>query len=159
MHPHLRTTIAVLFAFALCAAHTTVHAQRTSGAVGLGGQLGDPTGVTLKIHNANTPSYDFLAAWDLDDFFFLNAHALFENDIDTEDFDPDLNWFIGPGGFVGFFDGPVEEEARFGVSGTIGLNLVFNRRVELYARFTPRINLLPNTDGDVGGGLGVRYYF
>jgi len=24
---------------------------------------------------------------------------------------------------------------------------------------TPRINLVPDTEGDVGGGIGVRYYF
>lgn len=159
MLQRLRTLLALAFLLGLCASTLPAHAQRTSGAVGLGGQIGEPTGVTLKVYNANSPSYDFLAAWDLDDFFFLNVHALFEDDIAASNVDPDLNWFIGPGGFIGVSDAPGNDEAIIGGSGTIGLNLVFNRRVELYAQVTPRITLIPDTDGDVGGGLGLRYYF
>lgn len=135
-------------------------AQRTTDAVGFGGQLGEPSGITLKFYDAQGPSYDFLAAWDLDDRFFLNAHALFENNIQAN-IDPDLHWIIGPGGFIGLFDtpSPVDDEALIGISGTVGLNLVFNRRVELYGRLTPRLELLPETEGDAGGGLGLRYYF
>ncbi|PSQ76326.1 MAG: hypothetical protein BRD35_06510 [Bacteroidetes bacterium QH_7_62_13] len=51
-------------------------AQRSSGAAGLGGQLGDPSGVTVKRYNAGAPSYDLLGAWSsVEDFFFLNGHA------------------------------------------------------------------------------------
>lgn len=169
MHLYLRTILVALFVFGLCATYTPVHAQRTSGAVGLGGQLGEPTGITLKFYDAVNPSYDFLAAWDLtDDFFFLNAHALFENNIQGQNADPDLHWIIGPGGFIGIDEDPREEagieddaqeEVVLGLSGTIGLNLVFNDRVELYGRFTPRISLTPDTDGAFGGGAGLRYYF
>jgi len=138
-------------------------AQRTSGAVGLGGQVGEPSGVSLKVYNENAPSYDFLAAWDLDNFFFLNAHAQWNNDINAENIDQDFEWFIGPGAFIGIddrgdnnFD---DDEVVFGISGTIGLNFVIDRRFELYGQITPRISLVPDTDGDVGGGLGFRYYF
>lgn len=152
----LRTTL-LIGCFALFA--STAHAQRTSGAVGLGGQIGEPSGVTLKVYNANSPSYDFLAAWDLDDFFFLNAHALFEQDINAQNINQDLEWFIGPGAFVGVLDSPGESEAVLGISGTIGLNFVVNRQFEFYGQITPRFSLIPDTDADIGGGLGMRYYF
>lgn len=157
----MRPYLALLLALGLCAALSTpAQAQRTSGAAGLGGQLGEPSGITLKFYNRNGPSYDFLAAWDLGDRFFLNAHALFENDIQAN-IDPDLEWFVGPGGFIGLFDAPApaDDEALIGMSGTIGLNLIFNRQVELYGQITPRISLIPETDGTVGGGLGLRFYF
>jgi hypothetical protein len=140
-----------------CVAPAT--AQRTTGAVGLGGQIGEPTGLTLKVHNANAPSYDLLAAWDLDDFFFLNGHALFEHRIDASNFDPTLEWFVGPGAFIGVFDNPSDDEVGIGISGTAGLNLVFSQQVELYVQVTPRIGVIPETEGEVGGGLGLRYYF
>jgi hypothetical protein len=138
---------------------TAAHAQRTSGAVGLGGQIGEPSGLTLKIYNEDAPSYDFLAAWDLDDFFFLNGHALWNYDINAENIEQDFEWFIGPGAFIGIDDRGVDDEAVFGISGTIGLNLVVDRRFEFYGQITPRIALIPETDGDIGGGIGFRFYF
>lgn len=153
-----QSLLVLLLALGIGLGSSSAYGQRTSGAVGLGGQIGEPTGVTLKFFNEDSPSYDFLAAWDLEEFFFLNAHALFENDIETENLDQDLEWFVGPGGFIGFFDRP-GSEAGVGISGTIGMNLVFDRRVELYGQLTPRLGLIPDTDGTFGGGAGVRFYF
>ena len=146
---------------ALSTALSPAHAQRTSGAVGLGGQVGEPSGVTLKIHNAGAPSYDFLAAWSsVSDFFFLNGHALFENPLPAENVEQPLEWFIGPGAYVGVFEaGPQDGEALLGISGTIGIQIVLADHFELYVQGTPRFNLVPETDGDLGGGLGLRYYF
>lgn len=138
----------------------SVQAQRVPGAVGLGGQVGDPSGVTLKIYNPNTISYDFLAAWDLNDFFFLNLHGLYERPLELENVSG-VEYFFGPGGFVGIRDRaePVEDDFVFGISGRIGVNIPLEDRFEFYAQFTPRINLVPDTEGDLGGGIGVRYYF
>lgn len=134
------------------------HAQRVSGAAGLGGQGGEPTGITLKLYDANGPSYDFLAAWDLEEFFFFNAHALFEKPLNAENIDPHLEWFLGPGAFVGFFS-RADDEAGVGISGTLGLNLIVDERLEFFGQVTPRLNLVPETDASPGGGIGVRYYF
>jgi hypothetical protein len=137
-------------------------AQRSSGSVGVGGQLGDPSGVTLKIYNAGAPSYDVLGAWSsVNEFFFLNAHALFEEPISADNLDQPLEWYVGPGGFVGTFDngGPFGGEAVIGVSGTIGLQMVLADHFEIYLQATPRFALIPETEGDIGGGLGLRYYF
>jgi hypothetical protein len=135
-------------------------AQRTSGSVGLGGQVGSPAGLTLKFYNAGGPSYDILAAWDLDDFFFLNGHAQFNQTLNADNVN-NLELFYGPGVFIGFQDTGVnnDDEAVLGISGRIGLQLVLDRRFEIYGQLTPRFSLAPDTDGDLGGGLGFRYYF
>lgn len=137
-------------------------AQRSSGSVGVGGQVGDPSGVTLKLYNQGAPSYDVLGAWSsVNDFFFLNAHALFENTIPADNVDQPLEWYIGPGGFVGTFEGggPFSGEAVIGISGTVGIQMVLANHFELYLQATPRFALIPGTEGDIGGGLGLRYYF
>ncbi|MFB6249862.1 MAG: hypothetical protein ABEL97_14975 [Salinibacter sp.] len=146
----------------LSATLSPAQAQRTTGSVGLGGQVGEPSGLSLKFYNESSPSYDFLAAWSLvDDNFFLNAHGLWNYDIEAENVDQDLEWFVGPGGFLIVNDsGPGNNgEIVLGISGTIGLNFVVDRRFELFAQVTPRIAVVEETGGDVGGGVGFRYYF
>lgn len=155
MRQFCRYALAGLIAVALTATALPAEAQRAPGALGAGGQVGSPSGVTLKVHNPQAISYDFLAAWDLDDFFFLNVHGLYERPFRAENVD-NLEYFFGPGAYVGFED---DDDAVFGISGTFGLNFLFEQRFEIYAQLTPRINLVPDTDGNLGGGLGLRYYF
>jgi len=143
----------------------SAQAQRTSGALGIGAQAGAPTGVTLKLYNPTTPSYDFLAAWDARDSFFLfNAHAQFNQDLNAQNLEEgELEWYIGPGGFIGVFgDTPGGDiggnEAVIGASGRLGLDYTISQSFEIYAQVTPRLALLPATDLEVGGGIGFRFY-
>lgn len=132
-------------------------AQRVPGAVGLGGQIGSPSGLSLVLFNGEGVSYDFLAAWDLGEEFYLNGHGIFERDLGQS---PNLHYFFGPGAFVGFEDQPGDgdDETTAGISATIGLSYAFER-FDIYGRITPRLSVIPETDGDVGGGIGLRYYF
>lgn len=132
-------------------------AQRRSGDLGLGGQIGEPSGITLKIYNPSSVSYDFLAAWDLDDFFFLNVHGTYERRVGNN---PNVRFFFGPGGFIGFRDRgrDRDDDVVAGISGTFGISF-WVEQFEIYARLTPRLSVVPDTDGDLGGGLGLRFYF
>jgi hypothetical protein len=160
----LRAVVFTVFAAGLLA--LPAQAQRSPGAVGFGAQAGAPTGVTLKVHNNASPSYDFLAAWDTrGDFFLFNAHAQFSETLNTQNVDSgEFEWFIGPGAFVGTFgDNDYDDDfddngAVIGVSGRTGLNYGFANNFEVFAQVTPRLSLVPGTDFDVGGGLGLRFY-
>ena len=131
-----------------------VLAQRTAGSVGIGGQLGDPSGLTLKFYNPRV-SYDFLAAWDLDEFFFLNAHAVYDRHLGNT---PNAHFFYGPGAFVGIHENRKDDDIEAGISGTFGIDFLIER-VEIFGQLTPRFSIVPETDGDLGGGIGLRYYF
>lgn len=148
---------------ALIPADAAAQSQTPPGRTGLGGQIGDPSGVTLKLYRGtgtaldrsmNVDAVDFLAAWDLDDFFFLNVHAIHERPIQ----DSPLNVFLGPGLFLGIDEGPGDEDVVLGVSGVFGVNF-FVEQFEVFIQLTPRLSLLPDTDGSFGGGVGLRYYF
>lgn len=129
---------------------------QTGGDVGIGMQLGEPAGVSVRIDRGASPSLDLLAAFDLDDFFYLNGHLLYEEPIGE---DPALHVFFGPGLFIGLHDrGIGDDEAGLGISGTVGLGYDV-RSFDIFARVTPRLALLPGTGGEVGGGLGVHWYF
>lgn len=143
-------SLLLAFLLSLFALPHAAHAQRSSNAIG--GQVGDPSGVTLLL---TRPGYDyeFLAAWDLDDFLFFNAHALTEYRLDN---DYGLFLFYGPGLFVGFRDQP-DDEVVAGLSASLGIALPVDR-FQFYLRVVPRLSLVPSTDGDVDAALGVRYF-
>ena len=151
-------SIVVVFVFLLSVpALMSARAQSPAGDLGLGGQIGDPSGITLKMYPRTGFAYEFLAAWDLDSFFFLNGHALFERPIP----DSPLRYYLGPGVVVGVQEntGPREEnDFVLGISGQFGVNF-FVERFEVFLHLTPRLNVIPNTRGDFGGGIGLRYYF
>jgi hypothetical protein len=52
-------------------------AQGKNNQVGIGLQLGDPSGLSLKFYNPGRASVDILAAWDLNNYLFVNVHALY----------------------------------------------------------------------------------
>lgn len=139
--------------------NTELSAQPPAGNWGVGIQFGDPSGLTIKRYNPGAMSFDALLAWDLNDFFFLNVHGLWEKNINAS---PNFNFFYGPGAFIGFiernkrFDD--DDEIRLGISGTFGLNYYVDR-FEIYLQLTPRLAVIESTDADIGGGLGVRFYF
>ena len=137
----------------LCATFQ-LSAQRAAGDVGIGIQFGQPSGLSLQIYQPRGMSPDFLAAWDLNDFFFLNVHGVFNNHIGNSE---KLHFFYGPGGFIGIIDREGQDDIDLGVSGTIGLSLMI-KKLELYIRATPRLALLDGTEADVGGGFGVRFF-
>lgn len=131
-------------------------AAQPAGDVGLGLQVGTPSGVTLQFYNPGGTSWDFLAAWDIDDFFFLNVHALYYRGLGS---DSRLHLFYGPGAFVGFRDrGSSDDDVVLGISGTVGIGFMIDA-FQIYGAVTPRLSVMPSTDGDVGAGVGVRYYF
>jgi hypothetical protein len=124
------------------------------GNVGIGGQIGSPSGITVKWYDGPGRAYDLLGAWDLNDFFFLNLHMLFERPLT----DSPLNLFYGPGAYIGVQERRRENEVVVGISGNFGLNF-FTERFEVFLQLTPRLNVVPDTHGRLGGGVGLRYYF
>ena len=152
----------ILPAVILCLLSLPLTAQRAAGEVGIGAQFGAPTGLTVKVYQPTGISVDVLAAWDLDNFFFVNVHGLIERHIDQNQ---RFHWFIGPGVFAGIRNldedddlaEPESDNFGAGISGTIGLNYIIGK-VEIFGQFTPRLELLDETNGDLGGGLGFRVY-
>lgn len=149
-------TAAIAFVICLLFIAQPASAQRATGDVGIGVQLGQPTGLTVKVYNPGT-SVDFLAAWDLDDFFFLNVHAIYDTHLNPQE---TVHFFYGPGGFVGIRDrGPeLEDDVELGVSGNFGFDFMIDK-FEIFLQGTPRLALVEATEFDLGGGAGFRIYF
>ena len=146
------------FIIAVCLlAPTASMAQRSAGMVGIGGQFGEPSGLSLKFYNPRAASADFLASWDFNQYVFIDGHAIFERHLGREG---TAHFFFGPGGFLAFRDrsGDQNDDVEAGISGRVGLGVMLDR-FEIYGHLTPRLQVTPSTDGKLGGGVGIRYYF
>ena len=130
--------------------------------VGIGFQVGDPTGLNIQFRN-NTGAMrpDILLAWDVNDdarnFFFINVHGLWFKRLATKE---PFNFYYGPGAFAGVRDRRKKEndnETVIGFSGNFGLNYEFSR-LDIFVQLTPRLSVMPGTDFDMGGGLGLRFW-
>ena len=128
--------------------------KTSKGRIGIGAQVGDPTGMTLKIYQRKDLAYHVLAAWNLDDFFSINAHLAFEHPIT----DSPLRYFLGPGLLLGWEKRAKDTELRAGISVLAGLNF-FMEKFEVFLAATPNLRLVPNTVATVGGAVGLRYFF
>ena len=126
---------------------------------GLGGQIGNPGGVSLKLYRssrasyASRTSYSILAAWDLGESFFVHAHRLIERPLP----DSPLNYVLGPGAVLGLED-RANTDLVLGLSALVGLNF-FLEHFEVFLQITPRLLVIPRTQARLGGGIGLRYYF
>ncbi|NET35490.1 MAG: hypothetical protein F6K19_26275 [Cyanothece sp. SIO1E1] len=134
-------------------------AQSVGDNWGIGIQLGQPAGISIKKYNSSGMSADILLAWDLDDFFFVNLHGVWEKDVSGAN---GLHFVYGPGVFAGFRERnrnrDDDDELFLGISGTFGLSYYIDQ-FEIYLRLTPRLAVIESTDGDVGGGIGFRFFF
>lgn len=140
-----------------------LNAQK-GGSVGVGFQVGDPTGLNLHFRGTKPLRLDILLAWDINDdkhdFFFVNVHGLWFKPLNTSS--PQFNFYYGPGAFIGLreyrgrFDD--DDEVVIGASGNFGLNMEIER-FDIFLQATPRLSLIPDTDFDMGGGLGLRFFF
>jgi hypothetical protein len=143
--------LALLAALLLAAPHAQAQ-------VGLGGQVGDPTGLTLRIGSTGS-AVDLAAGWNLsNDSFFAQVHWV-PSQIPLGGPRPALRLFYGPGVFVGV-DGNRNRDNRtaFGGSFNVGLG-IWTGPVEIFGQLTPRLQLIESTDFNLGGAVGLRYYF
>jgi hypothetical protein len=133
-------------------------AQESDRSVGFGGIVGRNNGISLKMYLegeslfgnvSGKKSFDVSMSWNFDDFFYWSGHLQTERAIP----DSPLNFFIGPG----FTFGLDKKELFWGPS--VNLGVFFNReRFEIFLQLTPRIFLIPDTVGELGSAVGLRYF-
>ena len=124
---------------------------------GLGIVIGEPTGLSAKLWTSSSNALDFAAAWS----FKGDGHLLLQADYVWHSFDlirvssGRLPLYYGIGGRVIFADDPL-----VGVRIPVGLNYQFaTAPIDIFVEIVPILDLIPSTDFDLGGGLGVRFWF
>lgn len=124
-------------------------APAASAQIGIGGLIGDPTGLTLKVGAGRGGlAVDVGLADDLS----VQAHYIIRESR-LGGTGADVRFLFGPGGF--FRDA---DDAQAGVSALFGLSWYIVPEFEAFGQLTPGIRLTPDTDGQVGAAVGLRFY-
>lgn len=127
-----------------------VFAAPASAQFAIGGQVGDPTGLSLKF-GQGAGSVILAVGWDLDESVSAEGHYLLrERRLQGS---RTASVFYGPGLFVRT-GGPTDD---FGVSLGVGLEADLVPEIEIYGLVSPRLQLIEDTDFDLGAGLGLRF--
>lgn len=124
---------------------------------GMGIVLGEPTGLSAKLWTSSDNAFDFAAAWS----FRGDGNLLLQADYVWHFFNlmpvssGKLPLYIGIGGRVILADDP-----EFGVRIPVGIDYLFaDAPIDVFLEIVPILDLSPETDFGVGGGLGIRYWF
>lgn len=130
------------------------NAQNRPGNTELGVILGEPTGISLQLWQTGTTAIDAAFAWSFGRHDKIHVHAdyLIHNPLEADR--GSLTFFYGIGGRAILAD-----DARLGARIPVGLEYIIpDSRVSLFFEVAPILDLVPATDFDVNGGIGVRYF-
>lgn len=144
LSPLMRLSLLVLIAALL--------APIASAQTSIGGQIGDPTGVALKVGGGQGAILVGIG-WDFggDDAINVEGHYLLrERGLRGN---AQVRLFYGPGVYASFGD---TRKDAFGVSVGIGLETELVPSVEVFGLISPRLQLIDETDIDAGGAIGAR---
>jgi hypothetical protein len=143
---------------ALAAAGTPAHAGDKS--FGLGFILGEPTGIDAKFWLANQHALEFGAAWSLsgNNEFHLQGDYLFHKfDVFQLKSQDELPLYFGVGARMILVD---NYDDTFGIRFPVGLTYIFNSYpFDIFGEIVPILDVAPDTDFDLEGAIGARFWF
>jgi hypothetical protein len=153
--------VALLMIFlAAVAGAASAQTGRSGGNTGIGIIFGEPTGVSFKFWTGKTVAIDAAAAWSFADGSSFQLHG----DLLFHSFDlfrvekGRMALYYGFGGRLKTKD--VNDQARLSFRVPLGISYEFEGApIELFMEIVPMLDLVPKTEGAIGGGIGFRYYF
>jgi len=131
------------------------NAQERFSDMEAGLMIGEPTGLSFKMWRNNKTAFDAGLAWSFSDDGSLHIHGdyLLHEWLEVEE--GSLAFYYGIGARI-----RVTSNSKFGARIPAGLQyLMEGSRIGFFFEIAPILNLLPDTDLDVNGGIGARYFF
>lgn len=129
--------------------------QPRGGDFGVGLQAGVPIGASIKYWMDNRLAMQTaLGSWSSDftataDILWHDANAFKSGNNEVPGF------YLGGGLYIS-----EDNDDELGIRGVVGINYFFpDNPFEVYAELAPTLILEDETEGDLTGGIGARYYF
>ena len=143
--------LAVVLVFTL--ALPPAHAQ-----VGIGIIAGEPSGFSLKWWLDEGTAADAVTGWSLDQGdFYVHADYLWHRTVEDVEIGGSVPLYYGVGCRLLLRD---SDNSKAGVRIPIGIDYLFDGgRFDVFVEIAPIFNFVPDTDFDLSGGVGARFYF
>jgi hypothetical protein len=127
---------------------------------GIGFIVGEPTGIDAKLFLNNDRALEFAAAWSLsgNNDFHLQGDYLFHRYglIDTENQD-EMPLYFGIGARMILIE---NVDDVVGIRFPVGLAYMFaNYPFDIFFAIVPILDIAPDTDFDLEGAIGARFWF
>jgi hypothetical protein len=129
----------------------------TPGNFGLGIILGEPTGLNAKIWQSDYIAYDAALAWSFGKEGNVHIHIdyLLHNYEIIRTSNSYTPIYYGIGGRI-----KSKDETFIGIRFPVGVNFRSRRiPIDIFIEIVPAFNVIPETEFDLEGGIGARYYF
>ena len=126
---------------------------------GIGVIAGEPTGITGKYLIDNNSAIDAGVGWETsgDNEFHIYGDYLYHLYGLLEVKSGNLPLYFGGG--VRFIDRE-NKKNKFGIRIPVGIEYLFdNVPLGAFIELVPVLNITPDTDFDIEGGIGIRFYF
>jgi hypothetical protein len=133
------------------------HANGQEYGFGAGIILGEPTGISLKYWTKPTNAWDAGVAWGFgrEGAFHLHADYLWHKYNLIRVDKGRLPLYYGGGARILFAD-----RSHFGIRGVVGLDYQFSGvPLDAFLEIAPVFDLVPATELNFNGGIGIRYFF
>lgn len=121
---------------------------------GLGFVIGEPSGINAQFFWSPRSAVDFTAAWSFNDWFMLiGDYQVYDYIADSP---REWRWYYGGGAWVAF---PENDDGTLGVRVPLGIRYRIPRSiVDLWVEIAPALELVPDTEPELQGGLGVTFW-
>ena len=159
----MKRSIVVICAFALVSLAAAPAMAQTS-TFGLGVIIGEPTGIGMKLFLNSGNALDFGVAWSLDDENELHVQAdyIYHNyDLIAVE-QGEMPLYFGIGGRIKINEdkGDKDRDDNFGIRFPVGLAYISdNAPFDLFLEIVPILDIAPDTDFDLNGAIGGRFWF
>ncbi len=129
-----------------------------SNGFGLGVILGEPTGISAKYWTASNTAFDFGLGYSFEKHSRMHLHAdyLFhvKNIFNTSE---NIALYYGPGARLRIVE---DGKSRLGFRFDVGLVWIpRNTPIDVFIEVAPLLDIIPETDFAINGGIGLRYFF
>ncbi len=129
------------------------------GVFELGFILGEPTGISAKLWFNRNTALDGAVSWSLRDTkgndLYLHADYLWHNYGLINDSSGQLPVYYGIGGRV-----VLSNDAKLGARVPLGISWLFNGApLDLFIEIAAILDIIPDIDFDINGGIGLRFVF
>ncbi len=150
-------SIALAFIATTFSVGTQAQTKAEKGQNAIGIMIGDPTGISFKHWTSYKTAFDAGAAWSLEsnDAISLHGDYLWHTYFDVDK--GSLAFYYGIGARALFIE---NADSRIGARIPLGFNYLFEEvPLDLFVEIAPIVDLVPDTDLNGDGALGVRFYF